>query len=98
MPFIQVTEVVPSKGRNGPSARRDLWVNFEDIQSVFPVIAEECQGANCMITSTCGDSWWVVETAGKVALMLEEAEGKQDAKVLAQALTEHAKALRLKWA
>ena len=97
MAFIQVTEIVPSTERNGISGRRDLWVNFEDVQSIFPLVAERCQGANCMITSSVGGNRWVEETAGKVALMLEEAECKQGPHVLAAALKEHAKALSLKW-
>ena len=78
MPFIQVTEVVLGKGRNAPPTRRDLWLNVHDIKSVIPLVAEECHGANSLVASSFGGNlWWLEETAGKVALMLEEAEGKQ---------------------
>ena len=94
MPFIQVTEIATQGHRRGP-VRRDLWVNVEEIRSVYPVI--DNHGANCMITAIGSWSWWVEETAAKVVLMLEEAEGKQGYQVLAAALKEHARALSLKW-
>ena len=80
MPFIQVTEIVSQRKR--PPERKDVWLDVESIRAFWPVPSAEYEGANCVVRSG-GYTWCVEETAGKVALMLEEAEGKQGYQVLA---------------
>ena len=94
MPFIQLIQIVSERRR--PPERKDVWLDADDIQAFWPVPPEQYEGANCVVRSG-GYTWCVEETAGKVALMLEEVEGQRGYHVLAAALKEHAQALRLKW-
>ena len=96
LPFIQVTALYrDQKHSKAPPKRHDVWLDAEDIQAFWAVSPDE-HGENCRIQAG-GESWGVEETAGKVALLIEEAEAKAGQQVLAAALQEHARALRAKW-